>query len=143
MAAAAALATSGSGQRRWFVSAGGIGFDAQVAAAMEVRSRWQAGRAGYLLTTLRELRRFSNRSVVITADGITHSANVLLIAIANGAYYGGGMRIAPAALVDDGRLDLCIVGDLSRLAAVMQLPNLYRGTHIDHPAVTMHTAAAR
>ena len=46
-----ALATNGDGHRRWFASAGGIGFDAQVAAAMATRRGWQSGRAGYLLTT--------------------------------------------------------------------------------------------
>ena len=59
------------------------------------------------------------------------------MAIANGEYYGGGMRIAPGAAVDDGMLDLCIVGDVSRLTALRQLANLYRGTHVDHPQVEM------
>ena len=125
--------------KRWFASAGGIGFDAQVAAAMADRSGWQAGRAGYLLTTLAELRRFENRRIRLTIDGATETADVLFVAIANGAYYGGGMRIAPDASVDDGRLDVCVVGDISRLTVLRQLPNLYRGTHVNHPAVTMRS----
>jgi diacylglycerol kinase (ATP) len=133
-------ATNGSGATRWFASAGGIGFDAQVAAAMAARRGWQAGRAGYLLTALDELRRFSNRSVRLSLDGVEHSADVLLVAIANGAYYGGGMRIAPDARPDDGLLDVCIVGDISRLTALRQLPNLYRGTHVHHHQVRMARA---
>jgi len=133
-----ARATNGAGRVRWFASAGGIGFDAQVAAAMAQRRGWQASRAGYLLTTLAELRRFSNCQVKLTIDDATFEGPVLFIAAANGAYYGGGMRIAPDARVDDGRLDVCVVGDISRLTALRQLPNLYRGTHIRHPAVTMH-----
>jgi len=133
-----ARATNGQGRVRWFASAGGIGFDAQVAAAMATRRGWRAGRAGYLLTTFGELRRFENRAVRMVIDGVTHDRNVLLIAIANGEYYGGGMRIAPGASPQDGRLDICVVGDISRMAAVGQLRNLYRGTHVDHPAVSMH-----
>jgi len=133
-----ARATNGAGRVRWFASAGGIGFDAQVAAAMAQRRGWQASRAGYLLTTLAELRRFSNCEVKLTIDDATFEGPVLFIAAANGAYYGGGMRIAPDACVDDGRLDVCVVGDISRLTALRQLPNLYRGTHVRHPAVTMH-----
>ena len=125
---------------RWFASAGGIGFDAQVAAAMATRSGWQRGRAGYLLTTLSELRRFSNRRIRLTLDGQTAEHAVLFVAIANGAYYGGGMRIAPDAATDDGALDVCIVGDISRMTAIRQLPNLYRGTHGNHPAVAMARA---
>jgi diacylglycerol kinase (ATP) len=136
-----ARARNGAGTERWFASAGGIGFDAQVAAAMAERSGWQAGRAGYLLTTLTELRRFSNRRVRLTIDGTSETSDVLFVAIANGAFYGGGMRIAPGALLDDGRLDVCVVGDISRLTVLRQLPNLYRGTHVDHPAVSMRSGS--
>lgn len=132
-----ALATGADHRRRWFASAGGIGFDAQVAAAMASRAGWQAGQAGYLLTTLAELRRFANRRIELTIDGATTSRTVLFVAIANGEYYGGGMRIAPGAAVDDAALDLCIVGDVSRTTALRQLVNLYRGTHVRHPQVEM------
>ena len=131
---------SGPSGARWFASAGGIGFDAQVAAAMATRSGWQRGAAGYLVTTLSELRRFSNRRVRLTIDDDTGEYAVLFVAIANGAYYGGGMRIAPDAATDDGALDVCIVGDITRMAAIRQLPNLYRGTHVNHPAVAVTRA---
>jgi diacylglycerol kinase (ATP) len=130
-------ATGGDGRARWFGSAGGIGFDARVAAAMAKRQGWQRGRAAYLVTTLAELRRFDNCSVSLTVDGVSATAEVLFIAIANGEYYGGGMRIAPGATVDDGMLDLCVVGDVTRLTALGQLANLYRGTHVRHPKVDM------
>jgi diacylglycerol kinase (ATP) len=133
-------ADHGDAQPRWFSSAGGIGFDARVAAAMATRTGWQRSRLGYLLTTLIELRRFENRRVELTLDGERQEREVLFVAIANGAYYGGGMRICPDAEVDDGMLDLCIVGNLSRLAALREIPNLYRGTHIGHPAVEMARA---
>ena len=133
-----ARATNGSGGERWFASAGGIGFDAQVAAAMSTRRGWQAGKAGYLLTTLSELRRFENCRIRLTIDDEVLDASVLFVAFANGEYYGGGMRIAPGARTDDGRLDICVVGDISRATAIRQLPNLYRGTHTRHEAVTMH-----
>ena len=136
----AALAVNGEGRRRWFASAGGIGFDAQVAAAMATRRGWQLGRAGYLLTTLSELRRFNNRRLRMVLDGEPLDRQALLVAIANGPYYGGGMRIAPDAAPDDGWLDLCVVGDISRLTAIRELPNLYRGTHVRHPAVSIHRA---
>jgi diacylglycerol kinase (ATP) len=136
----AALATNGEGRSRWFASAGGIGFDAQVAAAMSTRRGWQSGRAGYLLTTLSELRRFDNRRLHVVLDGEELERRALLVAIANGPYYGGGMRIAPDATLDDGWLDLCIVGDVSRLTAIRELPNLYRGTHVRNPAVSIHRA---
>lgn len=137
----AAHATNGAGEERWYASAGGVGFDAQVAAAMVDRRGWHAWRAGYLLTTLSELRRFTNRPVLLTIDGRTLARDVLLVAVANGEYYGGGMRIAPGARTDDGLLDVCVVGDVSRMTALGQLANLYRGTHVRHRAVSMHTGS--
>ena len=135
-----ARARNGDGRERWFASAGGVGFDAQVAAAMASRRGWQAGRAGYLLTTLTELRRFTNQRVRLTLDGEVLERQVLFVAVANGAYYGGGMRIAPDAEADDGLLDVCVVGNISRLTAIREMPNLYRGTHVRNRAVSMHVA---
>jgi diacylglycerol kinase (ATP) len=125
---------------RYFAAAGGVGFDAQVAASMaSLRRAWQRGRIGYAMTVLAELRRFRNSEVSITAataDGERRmERRVLFVAIANGPYYGGGMRICPEALLDDGWLDLCIVGDISRIEAVRQIPGIYRGRHVKHPAV--------
>ena len=129
------------GKERHFVSCGGIGFDAQVAAAMAGGRRPRGGAIGYLLATLAELRRFRNVELEIALDdGAPKRMRVLLVAIANGAFYGGGMRICPDARTDDGRFDLCFVGDISRLTALRQLPNLYRGTHLRHPAVTIRHA---
>ncbi|MEO8245476.1 MAG: diacylglycerol kinase family protein [Chloroflexota bacterium] len=129
------------GRERRFVAAGGVGFDAAVAGRMAGRrSWWQRGQAGYLLTTLDELRRHRNARVEVVVDGIRLALNgpILFAAFANGAYYGGGMQICPTARPDDGKLDLCLVGDLSRLEALRQLPGLYRGAHVGHPRVAFH-----
>ncbi len=128
-------ATNGDGRRRWFTSAGGVGFDAQVAEAMSHRRGRRPGRAAYLRTTLTELRRFENRRLAITVDGRPSERTLLFLAVANGPYYGGGMHIAPGASLRDGQFDLCIVGDISRLTALRQLANLYRGTHVRHAQV--------
>jgi diacylglycerol kinase (ATP) len=137
-----------NGAARWFGSAAGVGFDAQVATAMALRRRaWQRGRTGYLATTLVELRRTRNHHVRLTTHGDDGSVNareltLLFAVVANGAFYGGGMRIAPDATVHDGRLDLIEVADISRRTALRQLPNLYRGTHLRHPAVSASRVTA-
>jgi diacylglycerol kinase (ATP) len=136
------FATNGEGRQRWFASAGGIGFDAQVAAVMSERRGLGASRGGYLLTAIAELRRLRNRSVRVRLDGSDAIAGPsFMVAFANGAFYGGGMRIAPDAAVDDGLLDVCLVGDISRLTALGQVPHLYRGTHVRHRDVTVLRAA--
>ena len=79
----------------------------------------------------------------LTVGAAVHLAEDVkpFVAIANGEYYGGGMRIAPGATTDDGLLNVCVVGDISRMTALRQMPNLYRGTHVNHAAVSTHVAA--
>ena len=130
------------GMRRHFHAAGGTGFDAQVAFTMAGRRRgWQRGRAGYFLSTLNELRRYHNSELRIrlaTPDGARQlEGRFLFVAFANGPYYGGGMRICPDASNRDGMLDVCMVGDISRLGAVKELPGIYRGAHVNHPLVEL------
>lgn len=143
-----AEARDGSGRRRIFAAAGGTGFDAHVAHLMTGRTAARrSGRLGYLLTALGELRRYRGAEVELCwTNGVGDEERLRLrafmVAVANGAYYGGGMRIAPTAAVDDGALDLCIVADLSPLAALGQIPALYRGRHVRHPAVRMARATS-
>lgn len=138
------LGTARVGTRqRFFVAAGGTGFDADVAHTMAPpRAAWQRGRAGYFLSTLNVLRRHANRPLTVSlqeADGATRTVEgrFLFIAFANGKYYGGGMQICPDASNGDGVLDVCLVGDISRLGALQQLPGIYRAKHVNHPLVEL------
>ena len=124
---------------RYYLCAGGVGFDGEVAYRVsKARRRWQRSRAAYLAGTLLELRRYRNRDVRITLDGEVIERRVLLVAVANGPFYGGGMLICPDAELTDGLLDVCIVGDISRAEALKELPGIYRGRHVRNPAVEIH-----
>lgn len=128
---------------RHFVAAGGVGFDAQVAWTMaNPRPWWKNGRAGYFAGTLDELRRFHNQRLRITLESSPERQVVdhvsLMVAFANGPYYGGGMKICPDASLSDGQLDVCVVGDLSRLGALRELPGIYQAKHVNNPKVTFY-----
>ena len=128
---------------RHFIAAGGVGFDAQVSWTMaNPRPWWKNGRAGYFAGTLDELRRFHNQRLRITLDTeagrevVDHVS--LMVAFANGPYYGGGMKICPEASLTDGLLDVCVVGDLSRLEALRELPGIYEARHVRNPKVRFY-----
>ncbi len=130
---------------RHFVAAGGVGFDAQVAWTMaNPRPWWKNGRAGYFAGTLDELRRFHNQRLRITFETtggrevVDHVS--LMAAFANGPYYGGGMKICPDASLADGLLDVCVVGDLTRLEALRELPGIYEARHVRNPKVRFYRA---
>jgi diacylglycerol kinase (ATP) len=63
-----------------------------------------------------------------------------LIAVGNGPAYAGGMHITPAARMDDGLLDVTVVGPLSKPAFLWSFPRVFKGTHVTHPAVRTFTA---
>jgi YegS/Rv2252/BmrU family lipid kinase len=131
------------GNLRHFVAAGGVGFDAQVSWTMSnPRPWWKNGRAGYFAGTNDELRRLHNQRLRITFDMASGQEVVdhvsLMVAFANGPYYGGGMKICPDASIADGQLDICVVGDLSRFEALRELPGLYEAKHVNNPKVRFY-----
>jgi diacylglycerol kinase family enzyme len=61
----------------------------------------------------------------------------MMVTIANAPFYGGGMKIAPRAIMNDGALDICIVKEISRWELLRQFPKVFKGTHIPHPRIVM------
>ena len=61
----------------------------------------------------------------------------MMVTVANGSTYGGGMKVAPSAHLQSGWLDVCIIGELSRLGFLRAFPRVFAGSHVSHPAVTM------
>jgi diacylglycerol kinase (ATP) len=93
------------------------------------------GTAIYVLGVVQALRHYASPPMRLTIDGRLIERQLFLVAVANGASYGGGMLIAPDAKSDDGLFDVCLVDRLSRLEVLRMLPSLYSGGHRHHPAV--------
>jgi diacylglycerol kinase family enzyme len=64
---------------------------------------------------------------------------ILLAAVGNGRFFGGGMKICPEAKLDSGALDLVIVGDLSRMGVVANISRIFSGNHLTMEEVRNHT----
>ncbi|TQJ47880.1 diacylglycerol kinase [Streptomyces sp. SLBN-115] len=126
---------------RWFGTVLASGFDSRVNDRGN-RMRWPVGRARYDLAMLAELAAFRPFPYRITLDdGAVREVEATLVAVGNGSSYGGGMRICPGADLTDGLFDVTIVGDCRRRTLLRVFPKVYRGTHIDHPKVTVLRAA--
>jgi diacylglycerol kinase (ATP) len=119
----------------WFLNVAGFGFDAEVAWRANRMPRIVGGTAVYVLGVVQALRHYSSASMRLSLDGQLVDRQLFLVAVANGASYGGGMLIAPDARPDDGVFDVCLVDRLSRLEVLRMLPSLYSGGHRHHPAV--------
>ena len=124
------------GRARYFLNAAGVGFDA-VVAQRAASWRWH-GTLPYLAAVLETVGTYRPVPATIEAAGRRVWSGLLTMAVvANGACYGGGMRIAPSADPADGVLDLVVIGDVGRFELVNWLPTIYRGTHVRNPKVAV------
>ena len=113
----------------------GVGFDARVCQRINRRPRLLGGTTAYLLAVAQELLTYRPTEIKLRVDGEEWEGRALLVAVANAVSYGGGMKIAPQARIDDGLLDVVVVQHLSRLNFVRSFPQVMKGTHLAHPAV--------
>ena len=109
-----------------YAGVAGLGFDSEVARFANERVKHIHGSAVYLYAILRVLPSFRPRPVRI--DG--RNEEVMFAVFGNSPQYGGGIKITPDALLDDGMLDACIVHRTSRIQLLKTLPRAYTGTHV-------------
>ncbi|QYJ05063.1 hypothetical protein KUV85_05095 [Nocardioides panacisoli] len=118
---------------RYFATVLAAGFDAVVNERANAMP-WPRGQMRYNLATLAELRTFRPRSYLIDVDGEVSRLDAVLVAVGNGPSYGGGLRIAHGAVIDDGLLDVVVMGPVSRPDLLRTYPQLFSGGHVHHPA---------
>ena len=118
---------AGELDRRLFFNVAGIGLDARVAHRFAAGGLARRGLSRYLTIATQELFTYKPDYHTVVTDGTSVRVRALLIAIANARQYGNGALIAPAARVDDGKLDVVIVAGRSPLAALVQVPRVFMG----------------
>ena len=116
---------------RYFVSLFGLGFPAIVAAYAN-RMRLLTGTSAFLLSVLRRILQMQAVPLKLKIDGRIVEGKYTSVLIQNTPFTGGGLKIAPTARVDDGQLDVVIVGDIGKLDLLWNLPRVYRGRHLGH-----------
>jgi diacylglycerol kinase (ATP) len=104
------------------------------------RMSWPRGRSRYNLAIAAELRTFRPVPFVLELDGERWETEAMLVAVGNGVSYGGGMKVCPGALMDDGLFDVTVLGPVSKFEFVRVFPQVYSGAHVSHPAVTVRQA---
>jgi diacylglycerol kinase (ATP) len=117
----------------YFCCVGGVGLDADIARRANRLPRWLRARGGYFLSFLPALLRFAPVAMRISAHRETHP--IMVAAFANAPTYGGGMKIAPRALLDDGLLDVCVIRNMNRFKLFCLFPSVYFGRHLSIPQV--------
>ncbi|WP_230467738.1 diacylglycerol/lipid kinase family protein [Lujinxingia vulgaris] len=126
---------------RYFVNIASGGISGLVDAMANSTWKGLGGRASFTLATARAFARWKNIEVELRLDDTAElRERVLNLVVANGEYFGGGMWVAPGAELDDGKLQLIVMGDLSKAQAVRMFTDIYKGKHLSHRNVGRHRA---
>jgi len=124
-------------ETRHYVNVAGAGFDSEVNETANGMGKGLGPTGTYVAAIVKTLPRFVPAAFHLQIDERSLDVHGMLVVVANGVSYGGGMKVTPAALLNDGELDICIVAAMSAGAFLRAFPKVFRGSHTDHAKVTM------
>lgn len=133
--------TSVDGTERVFLGVMSSGFDSLVNERANVMT-WPNGNARYVVAILGELRTFRPVPYRALVDGRPVTGEAMLVAVGNGVSYGGGMRVCPDAVPDDGMLDVTWLHGVSKATFLRVFPQVFSGSHVRSPHVSTTRAAS-
>jgi len=118
-----------------FVGIASLGFDSD-ANRIANDAKLVRGNLVYLYAALRALAGWKHARFAVTVDGERREFRGYSVAVGNSKAYGGGMFLFPHAKLDDGRLEVMLVREYSKLRVLRDLPKVFKGTHVDNPHAT-------
>lgn len=125
----------------YFLNIASVGFDAEVVKNTDKIKRKIKGKLAYILGVLITLLNYKMKKTTIEIDNGKLDRKMLLLAVGNGQYYGGGMKILPNAKIDDGYLHLCLVKDIGNIKLLFLFPSIFKGNHLKYKKyVEIHKA---
>jgi diacylglycerol kinase (ATP) len=136
---------------RYYCCVAGVGLDGAVAEHANRMPRWLRGHGGYALSLVPAIFTFAAFRTRVQIRGGDRDADqwttrsdqsTLIAAIANTPLYGGGMKVAPRAQMDDGLLDVCVVAGMDPFRLFCMFPTVYAGRHLSIKEVEYFQAAA-
>lgn len=133
--------SEGQHLRRFFVNEADVGFGAVVAEASMHITNYFGRKINYLshvIGALSSLISYKNKRITLRVEDESEDIyDCAMLVIANGAYFGGGMQIAPGARPDNGLLDMVIIGDVGKSELLKIWPMTYKGRHVSHHKVRL------
>ncbi|NLB19990.1 MAG: diacylglycerol kinase family lipid kinase [Clostridium sp.] len=117
---------------RYFINIASMGFDANVVVNVDGFKglKYLPNKFAYLASVLKTAREFTHTKLRIVVDQEEIETEAFMVAVANGQFYGGGIKIAPEADLKDGLLDVLIVQDMTLSKIMKFLPKAIPGKHL-------------
>lgn len=122
---------SGENRRFAFINVMSFGMGGLVDRLVNSGPKWLGGRAAFLLGSARAALSYRNTPVSVSVDGKTYlQTPIFNVAVCNGRFFGGGMKVAPDADPHDGLFDVVAMCDLTRAQGIALAHHIYKGSHI-------------
>ncbi len=123
-------------ESRYFINIAGLGLDGDIVGRVNRTSKALGGFISFLWGTVISLLMYRNKEMAVTLDGdLVCEGDITTVVIGNGAYFGGGMKIAPESRMDDGLFDIIILKGLNKKDLLINLPGVYKGKHMSNPKI--------
>jgi YegS/Rv2252/BmrU family lipid kinase len=126
-------AWNGEERTAYFANIASAGMSGAIAKRANETTKALGAKASYLWATFAVFAHWQASEVWVSVDEQARSGSMHDVVVANGRYFGGGMKICPDARPDDGLLDVLLIRDLTKRDLLLTLPKTYRGTHLPHP----------
>ncbi|PIB37204.1 hypothetical protein BFP72_18220 [Reichenbachiella sp. 5M10] len=123
---------------RKFINGIGIGFDGEIVYKTQNSKSFFTGHWRFLIQVLKILGNYRSKHFEIEMDGQKLHMKLILMAVHNGTTFGGGFKLNPDAILDDGLLNICTIGRMPALRRFLKLHRLKSATHGKLPEVTFY-----
>ena len=132
---------AGAPRSRYFINVAEVGSGGAVVDRVNRTTKILGGKTSFLIAILRTLPKYRNTRIAYEADGGPRTEKVLNdLVVANGRFFGGGLQPAPKADLEDGQLDVVLIGDIDFKTTRKNLSLLREGKHLDLPYITWFRA---
>ena len=139
------LTARGERTQRYFINIASFGLSGRVVDSVN-RARVAklfGGSFAFAFHSATAMLRHRNVPVRLVIDGKDHGAEpISIVAVANGQYFGGGMRVAPGARVQDGAFDIVVIGKAPKGGSLAKMKLIYTGEHVGEPHVRVLRGAS-
>ncbi len=135
----------GGKAQRLFVNIASFGMSGEIDEEVNSSSKRLGGKLTFMLATAKVGLRFKGKRVRIVFDGDEDTSlekDISTVAVANGKFFGGGMKIAPHATIDDGKFDVISIAQTGTLEALKSGRRVYSGTHLKLDSVSERRATS-
>lgn len=127
---------NGEKETRYYINVADVGLGSETVYHVNNNTKILRGFLSFLIFAVYSILTYKNKYLTVKVDNKeVFTGKSSMVVASNGSYFGGGMKIAPQAKLNDGLLDITIVKDFSKIEILRNLPGIYSGKHTNHPGL--------